>query len=379
LKSVRALMKPPMAVAIISLSFTLCITVFGQGVPQYKVDPSWPKELPNNWIMGQVGGMAVDSQDHIWVFQRPGSNTPDEIALEQKPPTSGCCKAAPAVMEFDKQGNLLKSWGGPGFVKGWPGTEHGIYVDKSGNVWLSGNNAQTKDVAEDRTILKFNSDGKLLMQIGHPANARDNNQVTEYLGRVASMEVDDAAHEIYVADGYGNRRIVVYDSETGAFKRGWGAYGIPLSQIDNSDLPPYSAGQAPAKQFLGPVHCVHVSKDGLVYVCDRTGDRIQVFTKQGKFLKEFIVSPNTTAVGAVWQLTFSHDPQQKYLLVADGSDNVIWILNREDGKVAGSFGHAGRNAGQFHWVHQLVQDSEGNLYTGEVDTGKRVQKFILQK
>jgi hypothetical protein len=357
----------------------ICSSLQAQGIPKYKVDPFWPKELPNNWIMGQVGGMSVDKQDHIWVFQRPRSNTPDEAAAAQKPPTASCCVPAPSVLEFDKEGNLLKSWGGPGFVPEWPGTEHGIYVDKSGNVWLSGNNPETKDVPEDRMILKFNSDGKLLMKIGHPAKGRDNNQETSYLGRVAAMEVDDAAHEIYAADGYGNRRIAVYDTETGAFKRGWGAYGIPLAQIDNSDLPPYSADQPPAKQFLGPVHCVHISIDGLVYVCDRTGDRIQVFTKQGKFVKEFLVSPKTTAVGAVWTFTFSHDPQQKYLLVADGSNNVIWILNRDDGKVAGSFGHAGRNAGQFHWVHQIVSDSEGNLYTGEVDTGKRVQKFILQK
>jgi DNA-binding beta-propeller fold protein YncE len=167
--------------------------------------------------------------------------------------------------------------------------------------------------------------------------------------------------------------------ETGNFKRGWGAYGIPLSQIDNGPLPPYNPAAPPSKQFLGPVHCIRISNDGLVYACDRTANRIQVFTKQGKFVKEFFVSPKTLGNGSVWTLSFSHDPQQKYMLVGDGRNNVIWILNRSDGTVAGSFGHNGRNAGQFHWVHQAVIDSQGNLYTGEVDTGKRIQRFILQK
>ena len=329
--------------------------------------------------MGQVGGMAVDSEDHIWVLQRPRSNTPDEIAAAQNPPTANCCMPAPSVLMFDKDGNLLKSWGGPGHVPHWPAVEHGIYVDKSGNVWISGNSPESDQTPEDRVILKFNKDGKLLMELGRPAKGPDNNQETGYFGRVAAMEVDDSAHEIYAADGYGNRRVVVYDTETGAFKRGWGAYGIPLSQIDNREQPPYKPENPPAKQFLGPVHCVHLSNDGFVYVCDRTGDRIQVFTKPGKFVKEFIINPKNIAVGSVWTFTFSHDPQQKYLLVADGSDNVVWIINRDDGKLAGSFGHAGRNAGQFHWVHQIVKDSQGNVYTGEVDTGKRIQKFLLQK
>jgi DNA-binding beta-propeller fold protein YncE len=351
----------------------------GQGLPSYKVDPFWPKQLPNNWIMGQVGGMAVDKDDHIWVFQRPRSNTVDELSAAQNPPLAQCCKAAPSVLVFDKDGNLLKSWGGPGHVPNWPVSEHGIAVDKAGNVWLSGNFQETKDTLGDREILKFSNDGKLLMTIGHSAKGPDNNQETGYVSRVSSMVIDEDAHELYAADGYGNRRVIVFDTETGKFKRGWGAYGIPLSQIDNGPLPPYDPAAPPAKQFLGPVHCIRISNDGFVYVCDRTGDRIQVFTKQGKFVKEFFVSPKTLGNGAPWTLSFSNDPQQKYMLVGDGRNNVIWILNRDDGKVAGSFGHNGRNAGQFHWVHQAVVDSQGNLYTGEVDTGKRIQKFILQK
>ncbi len=353
--------------------------VQAQGVPNYKVDPSWPKQLPNNWIMGQVGGMAVDSNDHIWVFQRPRSNTVDELSAAQNPPQAQCCIAAPSVLEFDKDGNLLKSWGGPGHAPNWPASEHGIYVDRAGNVWLSGNSLKTDTAPQDRVILKFSNDGKLLMTIGRPVDGPDNNQDTSYVSRVSSMDADEAAGELYVADGYGNRRVMVFDMNTGAFKRGWGAYGIPLSQIDNGPLPVFTLGSAPAKQFLGPVHCIRLSRDGFVYVCDRTSNRIQVFAKDGKFVKEIFVRKETLGNGAAWTVNLSSDPQQRYLLVGDGRNNVIWMVNRNDGTVAGSLGHNGRNAGQFHWVHQVVLDSQGNMYTGEVDTGKRVQKFILQR
>jgi len=354
-------------------------TLRAQSLPQYLVDASWPKPLPNNWVMGQVGGMAVDRDDHIWVFQRPRSLTDDERGAELTPPVSECCKAAPSVLVFDKQGNLVKSWGGPGHIPGWPANEHAIFVDRAGNVWLAGNQAPMNNAGEDRQIFKFDNNGTLLATYGHAMAGPDNNQATDYFGRIAAFDADEAAGELFVADGYGNRRVAVLDMSTGAFKRGWGAYGIPLAQIDNGTLPAYSPGQAPAKQFLGPVHCIRLSRDGFVYVCDRTSNRVQVFTKQGQFVKEFIVAPNTRANGSVWTVNFSSDPQQRYLFVGDGRNNVIWILNRADGKVVGSFGHNGRNAGQFHWVHAMVADSEGNLYTGEVDTGKRIQKFTLRK
>ena len=351
----------------------------GQGVPQYVVDASWPKQLPNNWVLGQVGGMTVDSQDRVWVFQRPRSLTDDERGADLTPPVSTCCKAAPSVLVFDRQGNLVKSWGGPGYVPNWPATEHGIYVNRAGNVYLAGNSAASATVAEDRVILKFDNDGKLLATFGRPAAGPDNNQETGYFGRIAAMDGDEAAGELYLADGYGNRRVAVVDMNTGAFKRGWGAYGIPLSEIDNGTLPAFTAGQTPAKQFLGPVHGIKLSRDGLVYVCDRTSNRIQVFSKQGRFVKEFFVAPQTLANGAAWTVNFSSDAQQKYLLVGDGRNNVIWMLDRDTGAVAGSLGHNGRNAGQFHWVHTVVSDSQGNLYTGEVDTGKRIQKFTPRR
>ena len=365
--------------AVVVLVACAALGVYAQTLPIYTVDASWPKQLPNNWIMGQVGGMAVDKDDHIWVFQRPRSNTVDELAAAQTPPQTECCLAAPSVLQFDAAGNLLSSWGGPGFVPNWPATEHGIYVDRAGNVWLSGNAARGNGVAEDRTILKFSRDGKLLMTLGRPVDGPDNNQDTSYFGRVAAMDADEAAQELYVGDGYGNRRVVVLDMATGAFKRGWGAYGIPLSQIENGPLPAYDPAAPPARQFLGPVHCIRLSNDGLVYVCDRTADRIQVFTKQGRFVKEFQVRPQTLRNGSTWAVNFSSDRAQQYLLVGDGANNVVWMLDRQSGRVLGSFGHNGRNAGQFHWVHQVVMDSRGNLYTGEVDTGKRIQKFVLKR
>lgn len=343
----------------------------GSDAPQYKVDPFWPKQLPNNWIMGQVGGLAVDSQDHVWVLQRPRSATPDELGAEQKSLMTACCAQTPAVLEFDAEGNLLQSWGGPGHVPQWPQNEHGIWVDKQRNVWIGGN------APTDRRLLKFTSAGRLLMEIGGSSDAPIDNQDVTMLGGVAGIEVDDAAHEVYVADGYLNSRVVVFDSETGKFKRGWGAYGVELSKVSNGAPSPYIAGSPPGPQFRN-VHCTRLSSDGLVYVCDRGSNRIQEFTKQGKFLREFRVRQETLGIGSVWALAFSSDAKQQHLLVADGANNVVWTLRRSDGAVVASFGHNGRNAGQFHWVHQAGADSKGNLYTGEVDTGKRVQKFVLQ-
>jgi DNA-binding beta-propeller fold protein YncE len=339
-----------------------------QEAPKYHVEPSWPKELPNNWIMGQVGGMAVDQQDHIWVLQRPSTDTPEELGAAQTPPRSMCCMPTPPVLVFDTQGNLLQSWGGPGEGFDWPKIEHGIYVDKDDNVWIGGNGPT------DRQVLKFKSNGKFVMQIGHASADPADSSRTDILGRPAGIDVDPEAHEVYIADGYMNKRVIVYDSETGAFKRLWGAYGNKPNDVDPG---PYNPAAPPDQQFRNPVHCVHLSRDGLVYVCDRVNDRMQVFTKQGQFVKEFSLRTQTLGMGSVWQFAFSNDEHQKFLLIDDGENNVIWTVQRDDGSVAGQTGHSGRNAGQFHWVHQIVSDSQGNIYTGEVDTGKRIQKFVL--
>ncbi len=358
------------------LTFT-CLLASGQSgppPPTYRVDPAWPKQLPNNWIIGQIGGLAVDSHDHIWVLHRPRTCTADELGAVQTPQRSMCCVPAAPVLEFDQSGNLLQAWGGPASAKDWPGNEHGIRVNSAGNVWLGGNGDN------DRQLLKFTNDGKFLMEIGHSSSAPENNQDTTILGRPAGIALDEAAREIYIADGYLNKRIVVYDSETGKFKRGWGGYGMPLSEIDNTfPVPAYKPGDPHDKQFRNPTHCVHISNDGLVYVCDRTNDRVQIFHKDGHFVKEFYLRPETLGSGSDWDMDFSTDPAQAFLLIADGTNNVIWTMRRSDGAILGTTGHAGRNAGQFHWVHQMAADSEGNLYTGEVDTGKRVQKFVRVK
>jgi DNA-binding beta-propeller fold protein YncE len=358
-----------LAFAFLVFALAICKSAGAQDhPPTYKVDADWPKQLPNNWIMGQVSGIAVDRQDHVWVLQRPGSNAKDDLAAAQSPAVSQCCFAAPPVLEFDSAGNLMKSWGGPGAGYDWPTSEHSILVDAANNVWITGNGAA------DRQAIKFTNDGKFIMQIGHASKAPINSMDTTILGRPAGMDIDEKTHELYIADGYGNRRVIVFDSESGKFKRMWGAYG---NMPNDSDPGPYSPSAEIDKQFRTPLHCVHLSSDGLVYVCDRVNDRIQVFTKEGKFLKEFFLRKETLGNGSTYDLAFSRDAKQDFLLVDDGENNVIWTLRRSDGAILGSTGHAGRNAGQFHHVHDIAADSKGNLYTGEVDTGKRAQKFVL--
>jgi hypothetical protein len=358
-------------------------------IPQYKNDPSWPKPFPNHWVMGQVGGLAIDRHGQIWVLQRALSFSVDEQGLKHNLLPAD---RMPAVMVFDAAGNIVKSWGGQGYVRDWPKSEHALWVDGSDNVWIGGN------APGDRQVLKFTADGRQLLEIGHPTDAPRNNADTDMLGEPAGIEVDDAAHEVYISDGYLNSRIVVYDSETGKFKRGWGAYGIPLSKVANPpeptgaaastlgyyvrEGPDYVPGERPEKQFRTPVHCVHLSADGYVYVCDRRNDRIQVFTKQGKFLKEFLVHRETRGNGSVWTLSFSHDRAQKYLIIGDGVNQCAWVLRRKDGKEVSSFGQ-----GYLFYVHQSALDAGGDYYTGDVggpdiprepSNGKSVQKFVLQ-
>jgi hypothetical protein len=362
-----------------ALLLGVCLLALAKDPPTYKYDPTWPKQLPNNWAMEGITGMFVDRDDHIWVLHRPRDFDQTENFAARTPPTAECCVQPPAVLEFDTDGNLLKSWGGPGYAPGWPSSEHTIFVDSQRNVWIGGAGAGD-------TLLKFTSDGKFLSEFGHRGptvpqgqnnqQKQDNQQTTLLLRGVAAARLDEDAHELYIADGYLNKRVIVFDSETGALKRGWGAYGIPLSEIDNNPEPPHNPAGPPAKQFRPAVHCVQIANDGLVYVCDRGGDRIQVFTKQGKFVKEFFVANQTLERGSVGSVNFSADPQQTYLFVADIMNNVVWMLNRNDGTVVGKIGHAGHAGGQFHYLHVATMDSKGSLYTGEVDSGKRVQKFV---
>jgi len=333
--------------------------------PKYAVDPYWPKPLPNNWILGQVSGVAVDSSDTIWIVHRPLTVSEDERGATLTPKRSKCCVAAPPVLQFDRQGNLLKSWGGAGLGYSWPKNEHGIYIDPQNNVWVGGN-----DVT-DHMILKFTTEGKFLLQIGSSGKSLGSNSNTQ-LGRPAHMNMDVSANEIYVADGYLNRRVVVFDASTGAYKRHWGAYGNVPSDAEMPGFNPTSS------QFSNPVHCVRLMKDNTLYVCDRGNNRIQVFEKSGKFIRQMVFEADTKGSGSVWDLIPS-DESQKYILIADGTNNEVYIVLKETGERIGSFGRSGRNAGDFHWVHNIAVDSQGSVYTTEVDNGKRAQKFILQK
>jgi DNA-binding beta-propeller fold protein YncE len=347
-------------------------------VPQYQVDPFWPKQLPNNWIIGQVSGVAVGPNDHIWIVHRPRTLTEREAGAVQNPPLSRCCVPAPSVIEFDQDGKMVRAWGGPGTLPFWPGSEHGIHVDPSGNVWIASNGRN------DNVVLKFTPEGKQLLQIGQPGPSGGSNDTTR-LGQPTAIEVDAAANEVYIADGYRNRRVIVFDATTGAYKRHWGAYGHAPSDADSganipgvaSIFPPnYDTTVAP-QQFI-TVHAVRISRDGLVYVADRVNNRIQVFRKDGTFVKEAFIARATRAMGSVWDIAFSRDPAQTWAFVPDGTNQTTWIVKRSDLSVAGSFGSGGRNAGQFGWVHNLAVDSHGNLYTGEVDIYKRAQRFVLR-
>ncbi|GJE45654.1 hypothetical protein [Methylobacterium soli] len=335
---------------------------------RFEVDPAWPKRLPNDWIMGQAAGVAVDAQDRVWVVQRPRTLTDDEKAASLDPPRTKCCKPAPPVLVFDQAGTLVSSWGGPGAGYDWPQNEHGIHIDPAGFVWLAGNGET------DGQILKFTQDGRFVLQIGKPGPQTNSLDITR-LGKPAAMQVDPETNELYVADGYFNHRVIVFDAETGAYKRMWGAYGRPPT---DAALPPYDPAAAPAQQFRNPVHCIQIARDGLVYVCDRANDRVQVFRKDGTFVKEFFVEKNTRANGSVWELALWPDAGETYLLNADGANNEVRTLRRDTGEVVGAFGRNGRMAGEFHWVHNLAVDSRGNVFTTEVDTGKRAQKFLFR-
>jgi 2-keto-4-pentenoate hydratase/2-oxohepta-3-ene-1,7-dioic acid hydratase in catechol pathway len=347
----------------------------GGAVPRLRVDPFWPRDLPNNWILGQVSGVAVGPDDHVWVLHRPRTLTAREAGAAQNPPLSGCCLPAPPVIELDQEGNVVRSWGSTA-DPAWPRSEHGIHVDQSGNVWIASNGSQ------DHVVLKFSREGRLLLRIGRPGETGGSND-TARLGQPTAVEVDAEANEVYVADGYRNRRVIVFDAATGAYRRHWGAYG--RRPVDGDTAAPPVPGTAqpwpisydtttPPQQFT-TVHGVRLSRDGLVYVADRINNRIQVFRRSGEFVREAFVARATRAMGSVWDIALSRDPEQTWLFVPDGTNQTVWILRRSALEVVGSFGRGGRNAGQFGWVHNLAVDSRGNLYTGEVETYKRVQRF----
>jgi DNA-binding beta-propeller fold protein YncE len=400
--------------------------------PAFGVDAYWPSPLPPHTILGSVNGVAVDSRDHVFVVNNPSAfTTRTESWPNGAPPPGYCCAPAPPVLEFDAAGALVGHWGGAGQGYDWPSMPSGIGVDDKGNVWI-GSGGTT-----DGQILKFSRDGKFVLQVGKAGEAAPaaaptggyapgtlgttpppdaargragdaaaagaapargagggggggrggrgpsplnpltqpagNSTSQDSFGAPARFAFDSAANEVYVADGYRNRRVVVLDMTTGKIKRMWGAYGKPP---DDSDRTAYQAGATP-KQFNG-VTCVVLAKDGNVYVCDRGNDRIQVFQKNGTFVKEKSVAPKTLGEGSVWDIALSRDAQQKYLYVADGSNSRVRILDRTTLDELTAFGDGGRYPSQFTGLQGLATDSKGNLYTSETYEGKRVQKFVFK-
>ncbi len=356
--------------------------------PRFEVDPFWPKPMPNNWVLGMTIGIGVDDRDHVWIIHRgndPGNLDRTELAFPapNAPRVGECCVAAPPVLEFDAEGNLVGSWGGaqPGAPYAWPESNHGIVVDHKGFVWIGGNGGP------DAHILKFTRDGKFVAQYGTPGARRDpnspaakpsfvaNSSDMNNFGRVAKIFIDPKANEGYIADGYLNHRVAVIDLDSGKIKRYWGAYGKPPT---DEVLGRYNPSDPPAQQFRNPVHCAEMSNDGLVYVCDRPNDRVQIFTKEGKFVREVFVEKNTLADGSVWDIAFSKDPQQQYLYMADGVNEHVRIFDRKSMEELTHFGYGGRQPGMFLGVHSIATDSKGNIYTTETYTGKRLQKFVMK-
>jgi len=380
-----------LGVGIISLQRRTAVEAAAVQAPMFEVDPLWPKPLPSHWLMGMTIGVSVDAQDNIWIIHRQGSLEPGELHATSNPPVAMCCAPAPPVLEFDQDGNLLRHWGGPGNGYDWPDSNHGITIDYKGNVWIGGNGrgkaarppvggAPDESAASattsylDNQVLKFTQDGQFLMQIGKPSHSKGSNDV-ENLRLPAKTFIDKQANEVYVADGYGNHRVIVYDADTGAYKRHWGAYGhVP----DDTDLGKYDPDAPPPQQFRNPVHCADMSVDRLVYVCDRVNDRIQVFKPDGTFIKEAFIAKRTLGSGSAWDIAFSKDPQQKYIYLADGENDRVHILLRDTLEVLTTFGEGGRQPGEFYGPHSIATDSKGNIYVTETYRGQRVQKFVYK-
>lgn len=337
--------------------------------PKFEVDPMWPKPLPNGWLLGASIGVWVDAQDQIWMIHRSSDTLHNnEKSAETNPPTAECCKGAPPILVFNQAGDLVRSWGGPGEGYEWPQSNHGIHVDYKGNVWIGGNGEK------DAHLLKFTNDGKFLLQVGGIGKNAGSNDL-ENFGRVAELWVDPETNETYVADGYLNKRVAVLDADTGKMKRFWGAYG---NKPDDTDLGPYDPKAPPAQQFRNPVHCVQRTVDGLVYVCDRANDRVQVFNPDGTFVKEAFFGKETLGSGSAWEIAFSADEQQRFMYLIDGMNKKVRIIERATLEEIGSFGSGGRQPGQFYGPHSIATDSHGNIYTTETWEGKRIQKFVFK-
>jgi hypothetical protein len=334
--------------------------------PTYQVDPFWP-QVPEGWILGQVAGVAVDSRDHVWIVQRPWSLASDE---EADNPEAECCRPGPPVMEFTADGAYVQGWGGEGDGYQWPADEHGIHVDYADNVWISSAGGPRLGDRTENHLLKFTRDGRFLLQIGRRGAAQGSLD-TLNLNNAADMFVYAPSNELFVADGYVNRRVIVFDASTGAYRRMWGAYGdAPDDQASNR--PEY---EGPGARQFNTVHGIRVSDDGLVYVADRRNNRMQIFRVDGTFVREVFVERPTRLLGTAFSVAFSPDPAQRLLYLADAGNGKVHMFDRQTMREVGSFGRIGHYAGQFVFLHNVAVDSRGNVYIAEVGGGRRVQKF----
>ena len=398
------------------VAFLALWVLFGaqeQSAPKFKFDPDWPKPLPNKWKMGGVTGLAVDKDDNVWVYDRPNDLTDVELEAELTPPIADCCVRPPSMIHIDKSGNVI------GYFDAQQG--HGMAVDSKGFAYLGQDTVRKYDEKTGKMVGEVprtpekppgggggdaapanprtpgrGSRGPVAGFLTPPGGraqpdpearaAREKAQAAfraKYppttpmiVGGIEEIRLDEPARELYAADNYLGGRVMVFDLDTLQFKRGWGAYGHTLAEISTNDADrAYKPGGPEPKEFRGHL-TLNISKDGMVYAADRNANRIQVFTKQGKFVKEFILAPMTGVGGSTGGVMFSPDKQQRLLYISDLTNNHIWFLNREDGKVIGQMGSMGENGGQFFGLHMIAVDSKGDIYTGEVFAGERVQRFV---
>jgi hypothetical protein len=357
-------------------------------VPLFEVDPFWQKPLPQHWLVGPMIGITTDPNDGVWIVHRNTLNqfvlntevgmvtdtsyyNPNAPQLRNGTPLSECCQPGPPIMHFDAEGNLLHAWGGPGTETGnykWPESNHGVTIDGQGNVWIGGNGGS------DRHILKFTADGRFLAQYGTPGAEPSSTSEVNF-SQVARLWYVAQGNEIFVADGYGNRRVAVLDAATGRMKRMWGAKGNRPDDAAAEALPAYRPGETPPNQFRTPVHCANRANDGLVYVCDRPSNRLSVFRSDGTFVRETIIAPQTFSQGSTWDVAFSPDQQNRFMYLADGQNMKVYVMDRQSLEILYSFGDGGRQPGLFFAVHSIASDSQGNIFTTETYEGSRLQKF----
>jgi DNA-binding beta-propeller fold protein YncE len=361
----KRVISPAAFVVIVMVSLVAQVKPVAE-TPRFKADPAWPK-IPNNWQFGQVASVSIDAQDHVWVLQRPGT-----LGAEEKG------RAAPPVLEFDAAGNFVQAWGGPGKEYEWPASEHGVYVDPKGFVWIGGNGDK------DHQILKFTRQGKFVLQIGRAGQSKGNAD-RENLNQPADAFVYAKTNELIVADGYGNRRVIVFDADTGKFKRMWGAFGNAPTDAPPNPAPA-DADPRGAAQFVQPVHAARVSSDGMVYVSDRGGKRVQVFTLDGKYVDQVFIgreckAPDCGNGTTAASTAFSADPGQRFLYVGNRSQAKVMVFDRRTLTLLDSFGQWGSAPGEFGTLHHMAADSKGDLYVTEVTPlkpeNRRVQKFVF--